>query len=86
MRSVSSRSFWLEREDVLDYDEATGALTMPVEAALPPLHARAATLASGVLPSRLRHDGLAWATHWNIPLSAAKGIASSLGQVLIEDR
>lgn len=40
---------WAE-ESVLRYSEATEELTVPVEARLPTLHARAATLCSGRLP------------------------------------
>lgn len=73
-----------EGVNVLHYDQSSGVLTMPAEAALPPLHARAATLASGVLASMCRRKGLTWTNHWNIPASVAEGIASSLGQALIE--
>ena len=58
---------------------------MPEEAALPPMHARAATLASGILPSRQRHDNLNWLKHWNISVAVAEGIAGSLGQVLLDE-
>ncbi|HLI10883.1 MAG TPA: hypothetical protein VKY65_04725 [Alphaproteobacteria bacterium] len=44
-----------EQKTVLTYSDDAETLTVPAEAPLPPLHARAATLCSGRLP-RYRHD------------------------------
>lgn len=75
---------WDGPGEELRYDEQTGALRMVADAALPPLHARAATLASGRLPDRGWADGYTRLRYWNVPRSVAERIASALGQRLIE--
>jgi hypothetical protein len=75
---------WEQKTNELRYDESTGALRMAADAALPPLHGRAATLASGRLPDRWRKDNYEWLRHWNVPRTVAERIAESLGQRLVD--
>lgn len=68
---------------VLRYDENRFELTVPVHAALPVLHARAATLCSGRLP-RYQYDQRPQLTYANVPWDIAQAIAASLSQTLQE--
>jgi hypothetical protein len=70
-----------EKMEVLYYDAPQLELTVRVGAALPALHARAATLCSGRLPSFSREHG-GELTYWNVPQDVAERIASSLSQTL----
>jgi hypothetical protein len=75
-----------EEQHVLRYSMASDELTVPAEAALPVLHARAATLSSGRLPRRSfsRTSGTTL-TYVNVPYRVAQQIAWALGQRLIEE-
>ncbi len=76
-----------EHRPVITYSAADFELRVPAEAALPALHARAATLCSGRLPVRLRDrdTGAYTLSFRNVPPGIAEQIASSLGQRLRED-
>jgi hypothetical protein len=70
----------LQKSDILHWMQAqvNGTLSVPLRAPLPVLHARAATMCSGVAPQRhaavLRYE--------NVPRRIAEAIASSLDQQL----
>jgi len=69
-----------EGRQVITFSEERNELTVPVNAALPPLHARAATLCSGRLP---RLDRRNWTlTYANVSNGVAEQIATSLSQEL----
>jgi hypothetical protein len=78
--------FRWEQRPVISYSLARSELHIPAEAALPALHARAATLCSGRLPRwRLDSDTDAYRlTYANVSLNVAERIASSLNQELME--
>jgi hypothetical protein len=62
-------------------DSETGTLIIPRAAPLPPLHARTAALASGLVPYAGRSDSQCYV---NVPQETALRIAGSLGQTLAE--
>jgi hypothetical protein len=70
-----------EQHQVLRYDQERFELTLPVQAALPVLHARAATLCAGRLP-RYRYQGRGELTYVNVPWDIAHAVATSLSQTL----
>jgi hypothetical protein len=75
---------WEERQ-ILTYSPIQETLSVPVEAALPALHARAAALCSGRLPAWERRGGGRWfLTYSNVPSEIAEKIALSLRQELQE--
>ena len=75
-----------EDKSVLGYSEEQGELRVPIDAPLPALHARAASLCSGRLPryQQRRAEGPAL-VYDNIPPQVAIRIAQSLSQKLSED-
>ncbi len=66
----------------LRHRETACQLLVPLVAPLPPLQARAATLASGRLPLRAVSKGPTSLAYENIPLDLAQRIANSLGTTL----
>ena len=73
---------WLRclRRSVLSYDVESEELHVPVGAALPELHAKAAVLSSGMLPYLARVEGAARNVYRGVPVSIARSIMLSLGQ------
>jgi hypothetical protein len=78
---VYERMRWEDR-DVLDYSEMDSELWVPTQAPLPPLQARAATLASGMLPRYERRHDMHGVVYVNISDQLASRIAKSLEQTL----
>lgn len=72
-----------EGRSVLAYSADGLELTVPVGASLPVLHARAATLCSGLLPRFSRHGG-GGLTYCNVPGDIAERVATALNQILTE--
>lgn len=64
----------------LRLDTSTGELTVPADAPLPALQARAAVMCSGLVPAFDRRDRTR--SYVNVPRSIAERIAESLGQHL----
>jgi hypothetical protein len=73
-----------EVRGVIGYDEERAQLRVPIAAALPALHARAASICDGRLPRFERHSG-GGLVYDNIPRKVAERIASSLCQELISN-
>jgi hypothetical protein len=73
-----------EQRDVLEYSVEQETLSVPTDAALPPLHARAATLCSGRLPAWERSNRRWVLRYVNVPAQIAEQIAFSLRQRLQE--
>jgi hypothetical protein len=69
-----------ERRRVLHYDPARRELVVPAAAPLPDLHARAATLCSGLLPAFERRDGLPCRLYGEVPAGIALAIIEKLDQ------
>lgn len=69
-----------ERRKVLRYDPTRCELAVPVAAPLPELHARAATLCSGLLPGFERRDGVPYRLYGGVPDGIALAIFETLEQ------
>ncbi len=69
-----------EGRKVLLYDAAKQELVVPVAAPLPDLHARAATLCSGLLPAFERRDGVPCHVYGGVPTGIALAIMEKLDQ------
>ncbi|WP_334131826.1 hypothetical protein [Silanimonas lenta] len=69
---------------VLAYDEETRTLWVPTAAGLPPLHMRAATLSSGLLP-RMERDYTTWLIFDNVAPSVGNAILRTLRQSPTEE-
>lgn len=79
--AVYERMRW-ENRNVLDYSLVDRELWVPAQASLPPLQARAATLASGMLPRYEKRNDMHGVVYVNIATDLAERIALSLEQVL----
>lgn len=79
--AVYERLRW-EDHNVLDYSTKDHELWVPTQAPLPPLQARAATLASGMLPRYERRHDMHGVVYVNISDHLASRIAESLEQTL----
>lgn len=69
-----------ERRKILRYDPASCELAVPVTTPLPALHARAATLCSGLLPGFERRDGVPYRLYSGVPGGIALAILKTLEQ------
>lgn len=69
-----------ERRRVLRYNPARQELLVPARAPLPELHARAATLCSGFLPTFEHRDGVPCHLYSGVPAGIALAIIEKLGQ------
>lgn len=79
--AVYRRMSW-DGRNVLDYSRTDNELWVPVQAPLPPLQARAATLASGMLPRYEKRHDMHGVVYVNIAEQLANRIADSLEQIL----
>lgn len=79
--AVYERMRWEDR-NVLNYSPENDELWVPTQAPLPPLQARAATLASGMLPRYERRHDMHGVVYVNISDHLADLIAKSLEQKL----
>ncbi len=70
---------WSEQQ-VLTYDSMARCLGVPVAARLPVLHARVATLSSGLLPRLVSREGRYGLRYDNVSDEVAAAIADSLAQ------
>lgn len=73
-----------EQRKILRYDPAKGELVVPAAAPLPDLHARAATLCSGLLPAFERRDSVPCHLHSGVPAGIAFAIIEKLDQDMEE--
>ncbi len=69
-----------EGRRVLQYDGESLTLRVPATAGLPPLHMRAATLSSGLLPRVEREGATAWLSYDNVAPPVGRAILRTLGQ------
>lgn len=69
-----------EGRKVLRYDPAGRELAVPAAAPLPDLHARSATLCSGLLPAFGRRDGIPYHLYGGVPSGIALAIMKKLDQ------
>lgn len=79
--AIYERMRWDDR-NVLDYSPFDDELWVPTQAPLPPLQARAATLASGMLPRYERRHDMHGVVYVNVSDHLADRIAKSLEQEL----
>jgi hypothetical protein len=79
--AVYRRMSW-DKRNVLDFSKKDSELWVPIQAPLPPLQARAATLASGMLPRYEKRHDMHGVVYVNIARQLANRIAGSLEQTL----
>lgn len=79
--AVYRRLSW-DNRSVLDFSSQQNELWVPTQAPLPPMQARAATLASGMLPRYEKKHDMHGVTYVNIANDLAERIAYSLEQTL----